>query len=507
MDRTRRRRTSIPALGTRSRRRSATFVAAGAVLATVGATALGPAAQASSHREAPLIAGAPQYDNTDVYAFVSPDKPDTTTLIANWIPFEDPAGGPNFYQFATDGLYDINIDNNGDAKPDITYRWVFSTSYQNTGTFLYNTGPVASLTDPNLNIRQSYKLYKIAGGKTTLLTTGNVAPSDVGKASMPNYAALRGQAIVNAKDGAANITSFAGQADDPFFLDLRVFDLLYGGNLSEVGHDSLKGYNVNTIALQVPSAAITAGGDPVVGVWSTTWRKSSSGKYVQISRLGNPLVNEVVIPLKDKDKFNASVPANDGQFLSYVTDPGLPKVIQAVYGIKAPATPRNDLVSVFLTGIKGLNQPAHLTAPGEELRLNTSIMPTTKPNRLGVIGGDTQGFPNGRRLTDDVIDIALQVVEGELVGSPNNLGDGVNANDSAFGKHFPYVALPHTGSRGGSPATSSAGLTALNGGGTSHGSGGSSTPIGSALALGVGLLTMIGGTVALRRSRRSSVPA
>jgi Domain of unknown function (DUF4331) len=487
---------------TRSRKKSAAFVVAGAVLATAGATALGPvAAQASSHREAPLIAGAPQYDNTDVYAFVSPDKPDTTTLIANWIPFENPSGGPNFYQFATDGLYDINIDNNGDAKPDITYRWVFSTTYQNNQTFLYNTGPVTSLTDPDLNIRQTYKLYKIAGGKTTLLTTGKVAPSDVGKASMPSYGALRSEAITNAKDGTAKITSFAGQADDPFFLDLRVFDLLYGGNLSEVGHDSLKGYNVNTIALQVPSAAITAGGDPVVGVWSDTYRKSAGGKYVQISRLGNPLVNEVVIPLKDKDKFNGSKPADDGQFLSYVTDPGLPKVVQAVYGIKAPATPRNDLVSVFLTGVKGLNQPAHLTAPGEELRLNTAIMPTKKPNRLGVIGGDTQGFPNGRRLTDDVIDIALQVVEGELVGSPNDLGDGVNANDSKFGTHFPYVALPHTGSVGGTPKASSAGLTALNGGGGGT-DGSSSTPIGSVLALGVGLLTMIGGTVAYRRSRR-----
>jgi hypothetical protein len=488
---------------TRSRKRSAAFVAAGAVLATAGAAALGPvAAQASSHREAPLIAGAPQYDNTDVYAFVSPDKPDTTTLIANWIPFEDPAGGPNFYQFATDGLYDINIDNNGDAKPDITYRWVFSTTYQNNATFLYNTGPVTSLTDPDLNVRQTYKLYKIAGGKSTLITTGNVAPSDVGKASMPNYAALRGQAVIHANDGAGSITTFAGQADDPFFLDLRVFDLLYGGNLSEVGRDSLKGYNVNSVALQVPSSSITAGGDPVVGIWSSTFRKSAGGTYVQVSRLGNPLVNEVVIPLKDKDKFNASVPANDGQFLSYVTNPGLPEVIQAVYGIKAPATPRNDLVSVYLTGVKGLNQPAVLKAPGEELRLNTSIKPTAKPNRLGVIGGDLAGFPNGRRLGDDVIDISLQVVEGELVGSPNDLGDGVNANDSKFGTHFPYLALPHSGSRGTSPAPASAGLTALNGGGTG---GGSSTPIGSVLALGVGLLTMIGGTVAFRRSRRTPV--
>ncbi len=501
MDRSRNKLRTDQAKSPRSRRRSAAFVAAGAVLATAGAAALGPVtAQASSHREAPLISGAPQYDNTDTYAFVSPDKPDTTTLIANWIPFEDPSGGPNFYPFATDGLYDINIDNNGDAKADITYRWVFSTTYQNTGTFLYNTGPVTSLTDPDLNVRQSYKLYEISGGHSTFITSGKVAPSYVGKASMPNYASLRTQAIVK----AGGLTSFAGQADDPFFLDLRVFDLLYGGNLSEVGHDSLKGYNVNSIALQVPTADITANGDPVVGVWSTTSRKTANGNYVQVSRLGNPLVNEVVIPLKDKDKFNASQPSGDGQFLSYVTNPGLPKVIEAVYGIKAPAEPRNDLVSVFLTGVPGLNQPAHLTAPGEELRLNTSIKPTATPNRLGVIAGDNAGFPNGRRLADDVIDISLQVVEGELVGAPNDLGDGVNANDSKFGTHFPYVALPHSGSRGGSPTTASAGLTALDGGGT-NGSGGSSTPIGSALALGVGLLTMIGGTVALRRSRRSSV--
>jgi hypothetical protein len=490
--------------GRKSRRRSAAFVTAGALLTTAGAAALGPvSAQASSHREAPLIAGAPQYDNTDVYAFVSPDKPDTTTLIANWIPFETPTGGPNFYQFAPDGLYDINIDNNGDAKPDITYRWIFSTTYQNTSTFLYNTGPVASLTDPNLNVRQTYKLYKIAGGHTTFITSGRVAPSDVGKASMPNYAALRDQAIVTANDGAAKITTFAGQADDPFFADLRVFDLLYGGNLSEVGHDSLKGFNVNSIALQVPSSSITAGGDPVVGVWSTTWRKDAAGGYVQVSRLGNPLVNEAVIGLKDKDKFNASVPANDGQFLSYVTNPGLPQVIQAVYGIKAPATPRNDLVSVYLTGVKGLNQPKALTAPGEELRLNTSIMPTAKPNRLGVIGGDKAGFPNGRRLGDDVIDISLQVLEGALVGHPNTLGDGVNANDVAFGKQFPYLALPHTGSAAASPVAASAGLTALNGGGNDS-SGGSSTPFGSLLAIGVGLLTLVGGTMAFRRSRRTA---
>lgn len=276
-------------------------------------TALEPgAASASSHREAPLISGTPQYDNTDVYAFVSPDKPDSTTIIANWIPFEEPAGGPNFFTFAEDAQYDIHIDNNGDAQGELLYRFTFDTHIKNKKTFLYNTGPVESLDDKDLNITQTYdvELVKLKDqhvvSKTKVANDVPVAPSNVGKASMPDYAKLRDQAVHKL---AGDATSFAGQADDPFFLDLRVFDLLYGGNLSEVGNDTLKGYNVNSIALQVPTHMIAESSDqPIVGIWSTTQRKNAQGYFEQVSRLGSPLVNEVVNPLKDKDKFNASSP-------------------------------------------------------------------------------------------------------------------------------------------------------------------------------------------------------
>ncbi|MFI9770068.1 DUF4331 domain-containing protein [Streptomyces sp. NPDC052415] len=421
-------------------------------LAAAGVTGLEPgAAAASSHREAPLISGTPQYDNTDVYAFVSPDKPDTTTIVANWIPFEEPAGGPNFFTFAEDAQYDLHIDNNGDAQGELVYRFTFRTHVKNKKTFLYNTGPVESLDDPDLNITQTYdvELLRLKNqhlvSRTKVANDVPVAPSNVGKASMPDYAKLRSQAVHELAGGA---TSFAGQADDPFFLDLRVFDLLYGGDLSEVGNDTLKGYNVNSIALQVPTHMIAESAEqPIVGIWSTTQRKNARGHFTQVSRLGMPLVNEVVNPIRDKDKFNASAPWNDGQFLKNVTEPELPKLIEGIYKIPAPAEPRNDLVEVFLTGVKGLNQPPHVR-PAEELRLNTSIEPAAEPKRLGVLDGDNAGFPNGRRLTDDVIDASLQVVEGELVGAKNDLGDAVDKNDKEFEKAFPYVALPTEGSRG-----------------------------------------------------------
>ncbi|WP_037670388.1 DUF4331 domain-containing protein [Streptomyces griseus] len=437
-------------------RRSVATLISGALaaggLAAAGVSALEPqAASASSHREAPLISGTPQYDNTDVYAFVSPDKPDSTTIVANWIPFEEPAGGPNFFPFAEDAQYDIHIDNNGDAKGDLLFRYTFKTHVKNKKTFLYNTGAVESLDDPDLNVTQTYDLeliklrkgYEVA--KTKVASDVPVAPSNVGKASMPDYKKLRDQAIYKLHNGTQ---TFAGQADDPFFLDLRVFDLLYGGNLSEVGNDTLKGYNVNSIALQIPTQLITESmHQPIVGIWSTTQRQNARGEYKQVSRLGNPLVNEVVNPIKDKDKFNASEPKDDGQFLKNVTNPELPKLIEAIYKIKAPAEPRNDLVDVFLKGVKGLNQPPYVT-PSEQLRLNTSIKPSASPKRLGVLDGDNAGFPNGRRLTDDVIDASLQVVEGELLGTKNDLGDAVDKNDKDFEKYFPYVALPTEGSRG-----------------------------------------------------------
>ncbi|MFF7980912.1 DUF4331 domain-containing protein [Streptomyces sp. NPDC007901] len=470
-------------------------------LATGGITAASVAAlepgvaAASSHREAPLISGTPQYDNTDLYAFVSPDKSDTTTIVSDYIPFEEPAGGPNFYQFADDAQYDIHIDNNGDAKDDLIFRYTFKTQIKNKKTFLYNTGVVDNLTDPDLNVTQSYNLdlIKLKNGKkqytTRIASDIPAAPSNVGKASMPDYAKLRSQAIYKTSNGGA---TFAGQADDPFFADLRVFDLLYGGNLSEVGRDTLKGYNVNTIALQVPNDLIRQSKSrPTVGIYATTQRRNAQGYYAQVSRLGNPLVNEVVNPQKDKDKFNASEPKDDAQFLKNVTNPELPKLIEAIYNIKAPSEPRNDLVSVFLTGVKGLNTLQPYATPSEMLRLNTSIKPTAKPKRLGVLDGDNAGFPNGRRLTDDVIDEALQVVEGELVGSKNDLGDAVDKNDKSFEKYFPYVAEPTSGSRGALAKGTGSGSTTKSAlGDTLSGSGGSNTTLiaGSAAAGAAGVL-------------------
>jgi hypothetical protein len=445
---------------------------AAAGLAAAGVASLAPVqSTASSHREAPLISDTPKLDNTDLYAFVSPDATRSVTVIANWQPFEEPNGGPNFYPFATGTAHDINIDNNGDAVADIVYRWTFRTSRQNLKTFLYNTGPVTSSVDPDLNVRQRYTLQRITKkSTTTLLKDAVVAPSFTGKASMPNYAHLADEAITPFAKGTAK--SFAGQADDPFFADLRVFDLLYGGDLSEVGQDTLKGYNVNTIALQVPKQDLAlnnnSAANPVVGIWSTTSRPGASMRSAgassmqQVSRLGNPLVNEAVIPLGAKNQFNAAKPTEDTKFLPHVVSPELPKLMQAIYKIPAPATPRNDLVEVFLTGVckacgpvkadlnsQQLNRDVEAKnfKPSEQLRLNMKVAPAAEPNRLGVVGGDLAGFPNGRRLTDDVLDITVQAAEGILLPNPPEavatLGDGVNANEHAFRSTFPYVALPN----------------------------------------------------------------
>jgi hypothetical protein len=483
---------------TRTRRPGAALAALGLALAA-GVAILGPSgASASSHREAPLIAADPAVDNTDVYAFVSPDRPGYVTLIANFIPFEEPNGGPNFYPFATDAIYNINIDNNGDAKPDVVYRWKFSNIDKRGGsTFLYNNGPVTSITDPNLLFRQTYTLQSSFNGQPfqTRVANAPVAPSRVGPASMPNYAKLRNQAVTTLPGGWK---IFAGQADDPFFLDLRVFDLLYGGNLKETGQDTLSGYNVNTIAIQVPFKDVALNDDPTrnpnIGIWSTAERPrvritgktgTTSHGWVQVSRLGNPLVNEVVVPANLKDAFNALPPVKDASIapvVARVKDPEVPKLIEGIYGIKAPPTPRNDLVEIFLTGLTkkaggpikvDLNSQlnnADVTPsefrPSEMLRLNLSIKPTANPNRLGVLGGDTQGFPNGRRLTDDVVDIELQALEGaaqtgKLVPALA-AGDGVNANDQPFSKSFPYVALPNVGAvnKGGVATSSNASAAA-----------------------------------------------
>ena len=411
--------------------------------------------RASSHREAPLISNDPQADHTDVFAFVSPDAPDTVTLIASFIPFEDPAGGPNFYKFGDNVLYELKIDNNGDGVEDITYQFRFTSTVTNPNTFLYNTGPIKAIDDPNRNLFQTYTVTRINSG-STVLTAGPMRTmyDNVGPASTPNYGG-NGSGIYEFKqpDGTTGRV-FAGQTDDPFFLDLRVFDLLYGANLSEVGTDSLAGFNVHSIALQVPKSSLRAG-SPVIGVWSTASRpatttraagsETSSGAFVQVSRLGMPLVNEVVVPIGKKDVWNGSKPSDDGQFLTYVTDPEVPKLLQLLYGVAAPSTPRNDLVQVFLTGVPGLNQPPGVRA-SEMIRLNTDIGPVASPARLGVLAGDVAGFPNGRRLTDDVLDITVQAAAGFLTGAKvSGLTDGVDRNDVPFRASFPYLAFPHSG--------------------------------------------------------------
>ena len=455
--------------------RTRALAAAASLAVVAGLFALAPlTGVASSHREAPLVSADPQIDTTDVWAFVSADRPDTVTLIASWIPFEEPAGGPNFYAWGDGVRYDINIDNDHDAKPDLTYRWVFANHYRNPNTFLYNTGPVTSLNDPDLNFYQTYDLLRVnrdTGEQKTVVNNAISAPSNVGAASMPNYNGdLFNAATVNF--GSAPSKTWAGQSDDAFFLDLRVFDLLYGANLTEVGDVTLAGFNVNTLALQVPKTDLAKAGNaetnPIIGIWSTTSRRSTTiqandgsqkdeGKFVQVSRLGMPLVNEVVIPVGLKDYFNSSKPSADGAALPLVQDPELPHLLNAVYGTAIPDsdpdTPgiqRADLIQVFLTGVTSLNMPANVT-PSEQLRLNMSVEPCSSAcSSLGVLGGDLAGFPNGRRLSDDIIDSALRVVLGVLLPDheaiAETIGDGVAANDVPFNTGFPYVAYPHSGS-------------------------------------------------------------
>ncbi len=459
----------------RKHARTRAFALAASIAVVAGLFSLAPlTGGASSHREAPLVSADPQIDTTDVWAFVSEDRPDTVTLIASWIPFEEPAGGPNFYAWGDGVRYDINIDNDHDAKPDLTYRWVFDSRYRNPNTFLYNTGPVTGLNDPDLNFSQTYDLIRVNrdnGRQRTLVNNATSAPSNVGAASMPNYNANLFDAAT-VEFGPAPSMTWAGQSDDAFFLDLRVFDLLYGANLLEVGDDTLAGFNVNTLALQVPKSDLAKARDdeanPIVGIWSTTSRRSTTvqkadgsqrnkGSFVQVSRLGMPLVNEVVIPVGLKDYFNGSKPTADGAALGLVQDPELPRLLNAVYKTAIPDsdpdTPgiqRADLISVFLTGVDGLNMPDGGT-PSEMIRLNMSIPPCSMTcSRLGVIGGDLAGFPNGRRLGDDIIDVSLRVVLGVLLPDHEDIaetiGDGVDANDVPFNSSFPYVGYPTAGS-------------------------------------------------------------
>jgi hypothetical protein len=446
------------------------FVAAIAVIGMVG----WQGSRASSHREAPLISGDPLADNTDLYAFVSPRNPDRVTLIANFIPFEAPYGGPNFFKFDDNVLYEIMIDNNADAVEDITYQFRFKTQVLNPNTFLYNTGTITSLDSAAFNVRQTYSITRVDGPRRrgpgqVIATDLPTPPVNVGLRSTPNYAALAAAAVRQLPN---NTQVFAGQRDDPFFVDLNVFDLLAVPPADVDNSDSLSGFNVHSIAIEVPITSLTANGsrpgsatDPnaVIGIWSTASRptvtsrgpggEASSMRYVQVSRLGHPLVNEVVIPRSTKDAFNAIEPTSDAAALDFVINPEVPKLLSALFGIQSPPTPRNDLVTIFLTGIPGLNQPPNVR-PSEILRLNVAIGPVANPNRLAVLAGDIAGFPNGRRLGDDVVDIAFRVMAGATPLTPNfnsginaQLGDGVNANDVPFLDVFPYVGLPRAGNR------------------------------------------------------------
>jgi hypothetical protein len=399
------------------------------------------AASASSHREAPLISQDPTADNTDLYAFVSPDKPSTATIIANWIPGEDPAAGPNYYTFSPTARYDIYADTNGDGRPDVT--WQFRFKNQPSQYFLGNT-------------EQAYTVAKIVAGNSSVVGSGLLTPPDnIGPRSTPNYDALAAKGIHALSDGS---TIFAGQRDDPFFADVgAIFDLVAireGTGATGGGKDFLAGYGVHSIALQVPKSMLDNNGNHVVGIWAATDRQKvqvvdgrAMTKWVQVSRLGNPLINEVIIPTNKKDYWNSTSPAQDKQFAQYYTNPILAAVFEKLYPQFGPfqQTGRNDLVEVLLTGIPKLNQTGSTLA--DELRLNLAIPPTpdAQANRLGVIGGDNAGYPNGRRLGDDVIDIDERVVAGELIGHKLPLGDGVDANDVPFMPSFPYVAAPFSG--------------------------------------------------------------
>ncbi len=414
---------------------------------------------ASSHREAPMISQDPAADQTDLYAWMS--SKDNLVLAGNYYPLSGPGAGPNYYRFGDGVVYAFHLDTNGDAMEDITYAFQFSTKVKNGNTFLFNTKPIATLSDAN--VVQTWTAYKITGkftGATSqwnnknVVAKGTVATPVIGGKSQPDYAKLAKEAVL---DAGTKGKFFAGPRDDSFFVDLNVFDLLNLG----AGVDSLKGANVQSIVMEIPASSVVSKSDPVVGVWGATYRWQRSvlrgggvtaggGKLVQVSRLGMPLVNEVVVPLAYKDYFNGSHPSKDADTQAYadvVLKPELAGLFGAVLGLKAPTENRTDLVTVFLTGVPSLNQPKNVRA-AEMLRLNTSIAPASKDtwSRLGVFGGDTAGFPNGRRLDDDVTDIAIQAVAGKLVEGYKvdaALGDGVNANDVEFMSTFPYMAAPN----------------------------------------------------------------
>jgi hypothetical protein len=413
----------------------------------------------SSHREAPEIAKDPVADSTDLYAFVSPDAPGTVTLIANYIPLEGPDGGPNFFEFGEDVLYTIHIDNDGDANADVSYEFRFKTSLTGAASkfFLYNTGPIVSLPSPAWSRPQTFSLTEVRDGRRTVLGTDLlVPPCNIGPLSTPNYPSLVAAAI-GANEAATGLKVYAGQRAEGFYVDLgAVFDLgdlrpfeaaHAGSTLTNMpGVNSTDVVNVHSLALQVPISRLTRDGttpsgvddpDAVLGVWTSASRQKirgieegtgttfAAGPFLQVSRLGNPLVNEVLIPLASKDYWNAQAPGQDSQFAALYKTPALAALLPSLYpgvfpNLAAYGKPRADLVAILLTGIPSGVVPGFQTFTGttqaDLLRVNVAIPPTTSgPSSLGVLGGDLAGFPNGRRVFDDVATIELRAIAGGTI--------------------------------------------------------------------------------------------
>jgi hypothetical protein len=447
----------------------------------------------SSHREAPEIAKDPVADGTDTYAFVSPDKPDTVTLIANFIPLQKPDGGPNFYEFGDDVRYEIHIANSGKGTSDVIYQFDFTTKVRNKQTFLYNTGPINQIGDATWNRPQFYSVTRVEGDKSRVLAHHLACPPvNVGKRSTPNYQVLANQAVHAIKGGRR---VFAGQRADAFHVDLgSVFDLgaLRPFNEAHVismpnmnGVNSVQSYNVHTIAIQVPIGDLTRDGTrptnpnlerSVIGVWATASRKKSQvwdpmkGKFVghgpwkQVSRLGNPLFNEVIVPMAEKDQWNARPPRKDSRYAKYVAKPELGSLLPALYPgvfphLAAYTKPRADLDAILLTGIPAGVVPGfqNYTGPvkADMLRLNVAIPPTQNENPLGLVAGDPAGFPNGRRLGDDVVTIELRAIAGLTIplvdpsyqpdGAASAVTDGTSNTNAGITASFPFLGLPGGG--------------------------------------------------------------
>lgn len=450
----------------------------------------------SSHREAPEISRDPVADSTDLYAFVSPDQPGNVTLIANYVPLQEPAGGPNFYEFGDDVLYEIHIVNGTDVQHEITYQFRFQTQTRNPNSFLYNTGPIASIDSTNWNRPQFYSVTRVdAKGNSTLLASNlPCPPCNIGPRSTPNYQQLAGQAVHKLPGGGR---VFAGQRAEGFYVDLgSVFDLADlrpFQNLhlipspAQPGVNGTQGYNVHSIAIQVPKKLLTLDGstptdpaDPrsVIGVYTSASRQRStiiqgngqfteSGAFVRVSRLGEPLINEVIIPLGQKDFWNSQDPQGDSQFANFYAHPELAALLPILYpgvfpNLAAYSKARADLEAILLTGIPSGIIPGFQNFTGKTqsdfLRLNMAIPPTAKPNILGILGGDLAGFPNGRRVFDDIVAVELRAVAGvtiPLVDSsfkPDGAASLVNdfnppaiPSGVRYQQQFPYLGLPFGG--------------------------------------------------------------